>query len=198
VRTRARPHVDGKFLAVGDERLWVKGVTYGTFAPDAEGHRFGTPDQVERDFAAMSACGVNAVRTYTAPPAWVLDTAARNDLWLLIGLSWEQHVAFLDLSNRRSAIVADVARQAATCAGHPAVLGFAVGNEIPTPIVRWHGRKRVESFLERLCDAVRIEDSEALLTYVNYPSTEYLRLPFVDVLSFNLYLDDAGDRKSVV
>src|SRR4029453_11406734 len=27
------------------------------------------------------------------------------------------------------------------------------------------------------------------VTYVNYPSTEYLQLPFLDVVSFNVYLE---------
>ena len=30
----------GKFLRAGDERFLVKGVTYGTFAPDADGYQF--------------------------------------------------------------------------------------------------------------------------------------------------------------
>jgi glycosyltransferase involved in cell wall biosynthesis len=186
-----RPRIDGKFLAVGEKRLWVKGVTYGTFAPDERGERFGAPEQVERDFAAMAQEGVNAVRTYTTPPAWVLDAALRQRLWVMVGLSWEQHVAFLDERGRAATIETRVRSDAAACAGHPAVLCYAVGNEIPTPIVRWHGRARVQRFLERLCESVRSEDAGALLTYVNYPSTEYLRLPFVDVLSFNVYLDDA-------
>ena len=29
------------------------------------------------------------------------------------------------------------------------------------------------------------------MTYVNYPSTEYLRLPFLDVVCFNVYLESA-------
>jgi hypothetical protein len=36
---------DGKFLRVGDERYLVKGVTYGTFAPDDQGHQFPPPSQ---------------------------------------------------------------------------------------------------------------------------------------------------------
>jgi GT2 family glycosyltransferase len=184
-----RARIDGKFLALGDERLWIRGVTYGTFA-EAGGHRFGSPAQVERDFAAMAAHGINAVRTYTAPPRDLLDIAQRHGLHVMVGLSWEQHIAFLDDRAGAASIVDRVREQAAMCAGHPAVLSFAVGNEIPTPIVRWHGRRRVERFIERLCKAVRAEDADALLTYVNYPSTEYLRLPFVDFLSFNVYLDD--------
>ena len=78
----------------------------------------------------------------------------------------------------------------AACAGHPAVLGYAVGNEIPASIVRWHGRERVERFVERLRRAVKLEDPDALVTYVSFPSTEYLELPGLDFLAFNVYLED--------
>src|SRR5207245_1952432 len=33
------------------------------------------------------------------------------------------------------------------------------------------------------------EDSDGLVTYVNYPSTEYLQLPFLDFVCFNVYLE---------
>ncbi len=182
--------MDGKFIAVGDDRLWLRGVTYGTFAPDRLGARFGSPSRVRADFVEMAAIGVNAVRTYTAPPRWVLDEAAVRGLRVMVGLAWEQHIAFLDERGCADSIEAAVRSQARECAGHPAVLCFAVGNEVPTPVVRWHGRRRVERFIERLCAAVREEDPDALLTYVNYPSTEYLRLPFLDFSAFNVYLDD--------
>ena len=107
---RPRPRIDGKFLAIGDERLWVRGVTYGTFRPDGEGQRFGTRAQVETDFAAMAAQGINAVRTYTAPPPWLLDAALNHGLWVMAGLPWEQHVAFLD-DRRRAADIASPDRR---------------------------------------------------------------------------------------
>ena len=75
--TTARPEARGKFLYRGSEKLYVKGVTYGTFAPDEDGQDFHEPDVVAADFAAMAAHGVNAVRTYTVPPRWLLDLAAR-------------------------------------------------------------------------------------------------------------------------
>jgi O-antigen biosynthesis protein len=37
--------------------------------------------------------------------------------------------------------------------------------------------------------AVKAEDPEALVTYVNYPTTEYLHLPFLDLVTFNVYLE---------
>jgi hypothetical protein len=41
----------GKFLWAGDEKFWVRGVTYGTFRPDAQGSQFPARDVAERDFA---------------------------------------------------------------------------------------------------------------------------------------------------
>src|SRR6266446_3255585 len=75
------------------------------------------------------------------------------------------------------------------CAGHPAVLCYTIGNEIPASIVRWHGHRRIERYLERLYRAAKLEDPGGLVTYVNYPSTEYLRLPFLDFFCFNVYLE---------
>jgi GT2 family glycosyltransferase len=184
-----RPEVRGKYLFVGNQKLLVRGTTYGTFRPDARGHEYGRPGQVERDLAAIAAHGFNALRTYTVPPRWLLDTAERYGLRVMVGLPWEQHVAFLDDRARGEDIERRIREAVRSCTGHPAILCYAVGNEIPAPIVRWHGRRRVERFLGRLCGAVRAEDPTALVTYVNYPTTEYLELPFLDLACFNVYLE---------
>ena len=137
----------------------------------------------------MSASGVNVVRTYTPPPRWLLDLALANGLRVMVGLPWEQHIAFLDDPTRARQIEERVRQAARACAGHPAILCYAVGNEIPSSIVRWHGRRRIERFIRRIYDVAKSEDPEALVTYVNYPSTEYLRLPFLDLVCFNVFLE---------
>src|SRR5262245_40778794 len=104
----SRPRVHGKFLYVGDEQLWVKGVTYGTFKPDSAGLQFPPRDMVERDFRGMATAGLNAVRVYTTPPRWLLDVAADHGLWVMIGLPWEQHIAFLDDRRRARRIENDI------------------------------------------------------------------------------------------
>jgi O-antigen biosynthesis protein len=134
--------------------------------------------------------GINAVRTYTVPPLWLLDTAHRLGLRLMVGLPWEQHVTFLDENRRARAIEDQIRTGVRACSGHPAILCYAIGNEIPASIVRWHGARSIERFLHRLYRAVKIEDPAALVTYVNYPTTEYLDLPFLDFVSFNVYLED--------
>lgn len=184
-----RPIVRGKFLYVGDEKFWIRGTTYGTFHPDAHGNEYHSPETVERDFALMAENGLNTVRTYTVPPRWLLDTAQRYGLRVMVGLPWEQHITFLDDPERARAIEERVRLGVRACAGHPAVLCYAIGNEIPAAIVRWHGSQRVERYLERLYWAAKAEDPEGLVTYVNYPTTEYLQLPFLDVVCFNVYLE---------
>jgi O-antigen biosynthesis protein len=185
----ARPTVRGKFLFLGGEKLFVKGATYGPFGSgETESPEF-EPELVEQDFQQMAAHGINAVRVYTVPPGWLLDAAARHGLFVMVGIPWEQHVAFLRGRSRRRSIELRVREAVRRCVGHPAVLCFAIGNEIPSPIVRWHGRRKIERFLRRLYRAAKEEDPGALVTYVNYPSTEYLRLPFLDVVCFNVYLE---------
>ena len=57
-----RVEIDGKFLRLGSDRFLVKGVTYGTFAPDAEGYQFPAIAQVDDDFRLMATLGINTVR----------------------------------------------------------------------------------------------------------------------------------------
>ena len=185
----SRPEVRGKFLFAEGEKLWIRGVTYGTFAPDADGLQFPAPEQVEFDFGAMAAAGLNSVRVYTVPPRWLLDSAARHGLRVMVGLPWEQHIAFLEKGSSARAIRDRLRNEIKPCVGHPALLCFAIGNEIPATVVRWHGKRRTERFLKQLADLVREEDPTALVTYVNFPTTEYLELPFLDFHAFNVYLE---------
>jgi O-antigen biosynthesis protein len=184
-----RPHVRGKFLQVDDEKFWVRGVTYGTFRPDGAGVQFPGRAVVERDFQAIAAAGFNAIRVYTLPPRWLLDVAMANGLRVMVGIWWEQYTTFLDDGARARHIVRKMRADVAGLAGHPAVLCFVLANEIPAAIVRWHGKSRIESFIRRLYETVKSEDPGALVTYVNFPSTEYLELPFLDFAAFNVYLE---------
>src|SRR5207245_4249001 len=154
-----------------------------------DGEPYPPPSVVARDFAEMAKSGLNAVRTYTVPPRWLLDTAAENGLFVMAGIAWEQHIDFLDGRRRARSIEDRIRGGVASRAGHPAVLGYAVGNEIPSQIVRWLGRRRVERHIARLYRAAKAEDPGGLVTYVNYPPAEYLQLPFLDFTCFNVYLE---------
>ena len=77
-----RISVRGKFLYKGSEKFYLKGVTYGTFAPREDGLQFPESAIVEKDFAQMVDSGFNCVRTYTAPPVYVLPAALAHHLKL--------------------------------------------------------------------------------------------------------------------
>lgn len=185
----SRVTLGGKFLWAGQEKLYARGVTYGTFRPSLDGCAFPSPKVVEQDFSQMSANGVNAVRTYGAPPRWLLDLAQRHHLRVLVGLQGERHYAFLHERRMVRDIRAQVRSGAQGCAGHPAILGYMVANEIPASIVRWHGASAVEKFLWQLWDEVKEVDPETLVSYGNYPSTEHLDLSFLDMICFNVFLE---------
>lgn len=184
-----RPVARGKFLFVGERKLIVRGVTYGTFRPGPDGKEFPPLAVVRRDLEAMAECGINAVRTYTVPTSEMLDAAAEAGVRVLVGLPAESLVDFP--GHRRNALEVEriLGEALKGCVGHPAVLAYSVGNELPASVVRYHGKRRVERYLERLVNATRNVDPHTLVTYVNYPSTEYLELPFLDLDCFNVYLE---------
>ncbi|MEJ7611101.1 MAG: glycosyltransferase [Ferruginibacter sp.] len=187
--TSAKMNVKGKFLFCGNEKFYIKGVTYGTFAPGPDGCQFPDILTVENDFRALAASGLNCIRTYTVPPIYVLDIADSLNLKVMVGLPWEQHITFLDSSERKHNIIKSIKEAVLSCEGHNAVLCYTIGNEIPAPIVRWYGKSKTEKFLKQLYDAVKSVAPDSLVTYVNYPTTEYLELDFLDFSCYNVYLE---------
>ena len=114
----------------------------------------------------------------------------------MVGLPWSQHVAFLDDRALRRTIRREVAARVAELGDHPAVLTFALGNEIPPGVVRWHGQLRVERFLRSLYEEAKAASPESLFTYVNFPPTEFLDLSFLDICAFNVYLHREADLRA--
>jgi len=188
-----RVRVRAKFFFEGDRKFFIKGVTYGPFAPDADGEHFGDPVKAAADFALMRAAGINLVRIYYVPPRWFLDLCEQNGLRVLISIPWAEHLEFLrDKAVRRAAEKA-VAEGVARHAGHPAVFGYLVGNEIPSTMVRWLGAREVTEFVERLIAIGRAADPDALFSYASYPPTEYLLPQNSDFTTFNVYLHNQDD-----
>jgi len=198
VASLQRVRAKGRYLFVGDEKFFIRGVTYGPFPENSRGEPLPEDDMVIRDFELMRRAGVNAIRVYYVPPRRFLDMAARAGIRVMVGIPWPEHLCFLDQWEVKEDIKKTVRETVASLAGHPALLAWLIGNEIPAHIVRWHGAAKVEKFLAQLAAIVREEDPETMLTYANYPSTEYLRLPFLDFLSVNLYLHDEKPFRSYI
>ena len=185
-----RMRIHGKRFAHGEEGTRLRGLTYGPFAPDAEGQPFPARSRVCDDLAKMQLLGANSIRTYHVPPPWLLDLVDENGLTVFMDIPWSTHVCFLQ-SRRAQADARRMVRQAASKGRyHSCIAAYNIGNEIPTDIIRWHGTARVERFLAELRDVVKQEDPAGLVTYASYPPTEYLDLSFLDFMTFNVYLHD--------
>jgi beta-galactosidase/beta-glucuronidase len=113
-------------------------------------------------------------------------------LWVMTGLSAEQHIGYLIDGEGTRRVEQYVRGAVRRTAGHPALLCYSIGNEIPASVVRWLGPHRVECYIENLVHLVKAEDPDGLVTYVNYPTSEYLDLPFLYLVSFNVYLENRG------
>src|ERR1700683_1337999 len=90
-----RVRQDGKFFRLGDEKFFVKGVTYGPFAPDREGLPLPSADQVRRDFQMILDLGANCLRIYHVPPAWFLDLAQEMGLKIFLDVAWPKNLTFI-------------------------------------------------------------------------------------------------------
>lgn len=185
--------VRSKFFFEGEKKFFVKGVTYGPFAPDADGFQFGSRDQAAKDLASIRETGANLIRIYTTPPGWFLDLCVENGLRVLFSIAWMEHVEFLNDPKVRALVEKAVIDAVRTHKGHRAIFGYLLGNEIPSSMVRWLGARRVTEFVEHLVNIARREDPRSLYSYANYPPTEYLLPQNVDFLTFNVYLHRRED-----
>ena len=88
----SRPSVRGKFLFLGEEKFYVRGVTYGTFRPDANGNEYHNLKLIDQDFAKMAANGINTIRIYNVPPPRVLRDRAGVEHERAAGLLQEQRL----------------------------------------------------------------------------------------------------------
>ncbi len=188
-----RVRAAGKFLRRGEGKFFVKGLTYGPFEPGADGHGVKAGVDLARDLEQVAALGANTLRVYEPPPSSFLDACAEHGLHVLIGVPWPDHVDFLDGAGLRGSCVDSVREVVGASRGHPAVLGYLVGNEIEATLVRWLGPGKVKRLLEDLIDAGRSVDPGALFAYANYPSTEYLNPGNADFVAYNIYLEREAD-----
>lgn len=191
--SRARVRTDGKFFRLGDQKFWVKGVTYGPFAPrEGSGLQLPEAPQLHQDFRQIRGLGANVIRVYHVPPREVLDLAHEYGLKVFVDVPWSKHRCFLENREDRESGRRNVREAARSLAGHPALFALSVVNELPPDVVRWLGPKQVERFVDELVDVAREQDPGALVTCASFPPTEYLAPRAIDFMTMNVYLHDRG------
>jgi glycosyltransferase involved in cell wall biosynthesis len=149
-----------------------------------------TGEALQRDLRSLVELGANVLRVYEVPSVDFVDACATRGLRVIIGIPWAQHVDFLAhgtaLPEARGLLLSAVEK----FHGHPGVLAYLVGNEIPATLVRWMGAEKVRRALEQLIAEGRAADPDALFAYANYPTSEYLMVRNADFAAFNIYLEE--------
>ena len=139
----------------------------------------------------MREAGINTVRVFTVPPVWLLDAAAEARAE---GAGRAALVAARRLS-RQPAIQAQIREAVAAgvraCA--PPSGGLRLSRSATRSRPTWSAGtapSAVRRFLKSLVALVKAEHPGALVSYANFPSTEYLTVDFTDFVCFNVYLHD--------
>jgi len=177
--------VDGKFFRAAGQRVFLKVVTYGPF-PDPQ------PDHGV-ELARVAKSGFNAVRIYGEPDDGLLDAALKNELWVIVGPSWQWGSDFIGKPSLFSAAMVSLAEGLKCWGEHPAVAVVLVANEIPSDMVRWMGVVKVRRALEHLIDRGREICPDLLFAYSNFPTTEFLEPDNADFTAMNVYLEMRDD-----
>ena len=103
---------DGKFFRLGEEKFFVKGVTYGPFAPNRDGLFLPERAQVRKDFQQIQELGANCIRIYHVPPVWFLDLAQEMGLKIFLDVDWPKNLTFVgdaELTRQAQEAVRDAA-----------------------------------------------------------------------------------------
>lgn len=194
---------DGKQFRLDSRRFHFRGVTYGTFRAREDGSLFPERQQLKLDLIAIAEARFTVVRTYTQPPDDLLEIAADWDLRVMSDIFYLDWRYLIGASRRQVRRIAAEARRAVRTearrlAGNERVLALSLGNEIPADVVRWVGTRRIAEVIGGLATVVHEEDPDRLVTYANYPTTEYLAPEGLDFLTFNVFLEDEQDFRRYI
>ncbi|HEY8751477.1 MAG TPA: glycosyltransferase [Tepidisphaeraceae bacterium] len=189
---------DGKFFRLDSDKFFVKGATYGPFAPNRAGEPLPERAQVRADFEQMLAMGANCLRIYDIPTKWFMDQAQQMGLRLFVDVSWPKNLEFIHDQNIAEQARTAVRDAAVRCGNHPAVFAISVVNEVPPDLVRFCGRHPIEQFIDELVCIGKEEAPRCLFTFANFPTTEYLRPREIDFVCFNVYLHDEPSFRNYI
>jgi O-antigen biosynthesis protein len=187
-----RVRIDGRLFRVGVTDWYLKGFTYGPFRPNSANQFLPERMRMLEDFAHLRSLGCNAIRLYHRPTVAMLDDALDHGIRVMIDVPWEKHRCFFEDWTAQEDAIKAVRKTAKELGRHPGMFALSVGNEIPHDIVRFYGERRIEKFIEKLVDTAKSEAPDCLVTYTNYPSTEFLSPRNLDFYCANVYLNDGA------
>jgi hypothetical protein len=184
--TSQRVEIRGKELYLDGHPFTVKGMHYGPWRPGTgpgKGYPYPGPQDIDSDLKLIRSLNVNTILVYD-PPTYVLDVAEKHGLMVLYTFD----INWLALGTPEDATArASILKRVGDYRQKPALLGWALGNEIPTAVVEKRGRDFLRTWLLDLYRSIKASDPQHPVTHSNWPITKDLDLGFLDIVSFNVY-----------
>ena len=184
----AEVKVKGATVLVDGRPFQLKGIHYSPWPPGTgPGKDYSWPDEnsVARDLDLIHSLHANTILVYDDAPADLFDQAAARGLMVMqaFPISWQQIRDDTYVSRRFE----EIARRVEMVKGKPNLLAWVLGNEVTEWVYDQAGPEMLAARLGTLAERVRRADPVHPITHGNWPITKDLPLPFLDVVSFNLY-----------
>ncbi len=122
----------------------------------------------------MLDLGANCLRIYHTPPVWFLDLAQEMGLKIFLDVAWPKNLTFVGDEELTAAGARGCAKCGAGLRQSSGCFAISVVNEIPSDIVRYVGRQKIDEFIDDLVMIAKAEAPDCLFTFANFPTTEYL------------------------
>ena len=182
--------VQGSEILVEGRPFLVRGVHYSPWRPGTgPGRGFDYPGDAElaEDLDLIRELHANTILVYDAPRR-LLDLAAQRGLRVIytFNILWWQLAR--EEGEPADEIGASIASRARELAGHPSLLAWMVGNEVPGWVIDHLGGDAVARTLSGFRQRIRSAGSELPVCHGNWPLTRTLDLDReMDLLCYNIY-----------
>ncbi len=178
--------IQGKSVLVDSRPFQIKGIHYGPWRPGTgpnKGYSYPSRAEIDSDLILIRNMSANTILVVD-PPGYVLDSAQEHGLKVLYSytIDWWSFGTPADAARRRS-----VLQRVTALRDKPALLGWVLGNEIPSAVLDARGKDAIRNGLRALYDDVKHLDPIHPVTHSNWPITKDLDLSFLDISSFNVY-----------
>ncbi len=205
------PFIKGRYpdfqLMINGTPTYIQGVAYNVNQDWRDGNDPLTRKRLEKDFALIKQMGANVIRRYSTNiyDDNVLNIADEQKLKVLFGFWFESDKDYLTDIKKRNSYEEEVLSSVTKYKGHPAVLGWALGNETWGLLKHHFGepyltlvRKEYALFIEQLAQKIhKLDPSHPVFTVAENSKhlpgeiNSYFDLtPSVDVVGVNSYYEE--------